>query len=226
MSYLSETGTSNRKVTAFGIAVIVHIAIIYALVTGLASDAYKKMVQATQAVEIKQEKPPEEPPPPPPEKLQDIPVVTPPPDVVVQQQSNAPPPITTTTSIPVYTAPVQVVHEAPPAPPPPPVEKKAEVPASAASPRGSPKSWFSDEDYPDEARRLNEEGTTVVALAINEQGRIEGCNVTKSSGSRTLDARTCQLFPRRGRFNAAKAEGGAPMKSTLSYPVTWRLPKE
>lgn len=228
MSYLSETGTSNRKMTAFGIAVIVHIAIIYALVTGLASDAYKKIVKATEAVEIKQEKPPEEPPPPPPEKLQDIPVVTPPPDVVVQQQTNAPPPITTTTSTPVFTAPVQVT-QAPPEPPAPPPAPKAEpkAPASPATQRGNNRALITNDDYPDASLRAEEEGTTRVSYDVNEKGRVDNCTVTQSSGHPRLDEATCTLITRRFKFNPAKAEGGQPVRETgHADSIKWVVPKD
>ncbi len=228
MSYLTESGTSNRKMTALGLAVIVHVFIIYALLTGLASDAYKKIQQATQATEIKVEKPKEEPPPPPPEKLQEIPVVTPPPIVNIQQDRPPPPTITTVISTQTKVAPSNAVTTAPPPPriepaPPP----KPAVPAVNASAKGKHTDWFSNDDYPESAKREGfDRGTTTVSLAISEQGRVENCTVTAPSGNDALDQTTCRLFQRRGRYNPARAVGGTPIKQTITDRVTWVLPKE
>ena len=228
MSYLSQPATSNRKLTALGIAVIVHIFAIYALLTGLASDAYKKIAKATEAVEIKIEKPKEEPPPPPPVKEQEIPVVTPPPDVVVQQTS-APPPITTTTTIARPVAPVAVAPAppapvvAPPAPPPP----RPSAPAQGARIRGNPQTLITPDDYPDSSLRNEEEGTTGISFDVNEKGRVENCTVASSSGHPKLDDTTCSIATRRFRYEPAKAEGGAAVRqSNVSFRFKWQIPKD
>ncbi len=227
MSYLSETGTSNRKMTALGVAIIVHIAIGYALITGLATDVVKHIQQTLKTEDVKIEKPKEEPPPPPPEKLQEIPVVTPPP--IVQVQTNAPPPpirtvISTVTRVAPPTAPT-------PAPPPPviapPAPTKPAVPASLATARGNNRALITNDDYPDASLRAEEEGTTRVSYDVNERGRVENCSVTASSGHPRLDEATCTLITRRFKFNPAKAEGGAPMRETgHADAIKWVVPKD
>ncbi len=227
MSYLTETGTNNRKMTALGIAVLVHVFIIYALITGLASDAVKHIQKTLETTDIKEEKPPEEPPPPPPEKLQDIPVVTPPPDVVVQTSAAPVATITTNTTVAMPVAP-QPVYQAPPAPvaapaPPP----KPLGPAVRATERGNNRATITNEDYPDASLRAEEEGTTRVTYEINEKGRVENCAVTQSSGHPRLDETTCALITRRFKFTPAKAEGGQPVRETgHADAIKWVVPKD
>lgn len=226
MSYLTQPQNSSRKMTAIGIAVVFHVLILYAMITGLATKAYHQVVDPIKTVNIKEPPPPKEKPPPPPEKLVEIPVVTPPPDVVVQNLPPPPNPITTTVTKQTYVAP-PTTPIAPPQPPvAQPVQKALPVAASGATPKGNRKGWFTDEDYPESARRASEEGTTGVSLVINEQGRIDSCSVTSTSGSKALDDVTCRLFQRRGKYTPAKAEGGTPIKQTIADRVVWRLPKE
>ena len=228
MSYLTETGTSNRKLTALGLAVIVHVFIIYALLTGLASDAYKKIVKATEATEIKVEKPKEVPPPPPPEKLQEIPVVTPPPIVDIQQdrpRETIQAVVSTRTDV----APSNAVTPTLPPPevkPEPKPEPKAVIPGQAARLRGNMQSLITADDYPDSSLRNEEEGVTAVKIDVSEKGRAENCVVTSSSGHPKLDEATCNIVTRRGRYDAAKAEGGAPMRSTSTFRFRWVVPKD
>lgn len=226
MSYLTASGPSNRKLTALGVAVLVHIALIYALLTGLASDALHKIQKATEAVEIKVEKPKEEPPPPPPEKLDEIPVVTPPPDVVVQTQSAAPPPITTTTTVSVPTPQPTFTPAPEPRPAPPPPPPKPAAPAVAARIRGNPQSLITADDYPDSSLRAEEEGVTAISYDVSDKGRVENCTVTSSSGHPKLDEATCTIATRRFRLDPARAEGGAVMRGTGSFRFRWQIPKD
>ena len=228
MSYLSQPQTSNRKLVALGVAAIVHVALGYALVTGLAFNAVKHIQKELETVDIKVEKEKEPPPPPPKEKLEEIPVVTPPP--IVQVQSDAPPPpITTTTTIarpyvpPVISQPTQAV--APPAPPPP---APPAAPATVARlKRGTWQALITTDDYPDSSLRNEEEGTVRVELSVNERGKVDGCTVTQSSGHPKLDETTCNLLSRRAPLEPAKAEGGAPMRSKITPPPTrWQVPKD
>lgn len=227
MSYLSETGTSNRKMTALGVAIIVHIAIGYALITGLATDVVKHIQQTLKTEDVKIEKPKEEPPPPPPEKLQEIPVVTPPP--IVQVQTNAPPPpittvVSTRTYVPPPTAPTHV-EPPPPAPPQPPARPAA--PAQSAHLRGNPQSLITADDYPDASLRAEEEGTTAIKFDVTDRGRVQNCVVAQSSGHPRLDDATCTIATRRFRYDPAKAEGGSAVaQSDVSFRFRWVIPKD
>lgn len=77
MAYADQQMSGN-KITALIIVAILHVVVGYALVTGLAYEAIKKVKEVTSAVNIEEEKPPEEPPPPPPPKED-----TPPPPIEI-----------------------------------------------------------------------------------------------------------------------------------------------
>ena len=65
-----------------------------------------------------------------------------------------------------------------------------------------------------------------ISWQINEQGRVENCQVTGSSGSPDLDEAACRLITRRGRYTPAKDENGNAMRSTSSRAVRWQIPKD
>ena len=80
MAYADQEMSGSRIVSII-IVVLIHIALGYALVTGLAYSAVKEAVKRVTTVEIEEPEPPEpeeEPPPPPP----DQPVAPPPPATV------------------------------------------------------------------------------------------------------------------------------------------------
>jgi len=98
-------------------------------------------------------------------------------------------------------------------------------PARAVMPAGLP-SLFSDDDYPLEAVRNEEQGTVAFALSIGVDGGITGCTIESSSGSPLLDATTCRLLTERARFTPAKDKKGKPTTDTLRSRITWRLPED
>lgn len=225
MSYLEQPEMSNRKMVALAIAVLIHVFLGYAFVTGLALKVVKKIVEPIETVNIEEEEPLEEPPPPP-EQI-DIPVVAPPPDVVVD---TPPPPTalktetTVVAPVPIVAAPVAPappVITAPPPPPPPP--KPAQ--AVEAKLKGNRLRLITNDDYPDRAARAEEEGTTAVEFEVNEQGRVENCRVTSSSGSTVLDETTCTLITRRFRYEPAKDSDGNPIRVKKADRVKWVLPQ-
>jgi TonB family protein len=79
---------------------------------------------------------------------------------------------------------------------------------------------FTGDDYPIEALMRNEAGTVGIEANVDPEGRVTGCRVTKSSGSTRLDAATCSVIAKRGRFTErASQHGGKPF--TISTSVTW-----
>src|SRR6478752_2820382 len=106
MAYADQQMSGNR-IVAIIIVALIHIAVGYALVTGLAYNAAKKLIEHVTTVDINEPPPPPPDTPPPPE--------APPPPISI---AIAPPPIQTQPNIP---PPAPVVHlpTAPPAPPPP-----------------------------------------------------------------------------------------------------------
>lgn len=87
-----------------------------------------------------------------------------------------------------------------------------------------PESWISTDDYPPSAIRAGEEGTTAIEWEISEQGRVENCRVTSSSGSAALDRAACAAITRRGRYSPALDQDGNAIRSKGSRRVTWTLP--
>ena len=223
MAYADQQMSGNR-IIAIVLVILIHLAIGYALITGLAYSAFEKVVERVTAVDVTEEPPPPEeepPPPPPPDETAPPPPVAPPPPINV---SRSPPPIEVQTTIPPPAPPVRIAPPAappapPPAPPPPPA-----APPRPATPRGNPASWATTDDYPARALRNEEQGTTGVTLQVGPDGRVTGCNVTRSSGSSELDEATCRLLTRRGRFNPAQ-QNGQPVAATWSTSVRWQIPE-
>ena len=219
MAYADQT-LSRRKIVSIVLVLLLHIVLGYVFITGLAYQVIKKAAQDLKVVDVEDTPPPPEqkPPPPPPEtKFEPPPIVAPP--AIVQTPTIAAPPLVTAPVAPP--APV-ITPTAPPAPPPPPPR----VVSQAAGAKGDPAQWITNEDYPPGAQREGREGTTRISWQINEQGRVENCQVTGSSGSPDLDETACRLIVRRGRYSAAKDAAGNPMRSTQSRAVRWQLPKD
>jgi protein TonB len=216
MAYADQT-MSTRKAVSIGLVVALHAALGYAFITGLAYNVIKKAAQDLKVVDVQEAPPPPEqkPPPPPPEqKFEPPPIVAPPP--LVQTPTIAPPIV----SVP-QPPPVVITPTAPPAPPPPP----APVVSKAAGAKGDPAQWVTSDDYPPSALREEREGVTKVTWQINEQGRIENCSVTASSGSPDLDETACRVLTRRGRYSPAMDQSGKPMRTTQSRTIRWQIPK-
>ncbi|RZL71046.1 MAG: energy transducer TonB [Sphingomonas sp.] len=190
---------SGGKIVAIVIVALIHAALGYAFVTGLAYQYVKKAQEKMTTFDV-------EPPPPP---------------VVVTPQPA--PALTTSSIIPRFqpTAPPSPPSPAvAPSPPAPPVVSKA------AGPKGNPAEWVSTDDYPPSSLRAEEEGTVGIAWDINAQGRVENCRVTSSSGSSALDRAACAAITRRGRYSPAMDTAGNPIRSSSSRRVTWKIPPQ
>jgi len=202
---------------AIGVVVLLHAALGYAFVSGLAYNVVKKVSQDLKTFDVVEEAPPppeELPPPPPEQKFEPPPMVAPPP--IVKSPVVVAPPVVQT----VQQAPPVITIDAPPAPPPP-----KPVQAVKAQPRGKPQSWLSTDDYPSAALREGVEGVTGYQLTIDPEGRIADCQVTSSSGSKVLDDTTCRLLTRRARFKPAQDTSGNPVGDTYSGRTRWQIPQ-
>lgn len=96
--------------------------------------------------------------------------------------------------------------------------------AMRAVPQGSKSSWIEAEDYPAAALRAEEQGLVTVKLAVNERGGVAACDIVRSSGSKTLDATTCQVIQRRARYRPATDATGHAVPSVDEHTVRWTLP--
>jgi len=215
MAYADHSQSSSRTVSIIIVA-LVHAVLGYVFVTGLGIKYIKKAAEQLNVVDIADEPPPPEEPPPPPPPDQPIPpppVYIPPPEVALPAPA---PPIQ---SAPTLPPPLPPAPTAPPAPPPPPKP----VVSKAAGAKGDPRQWITQDDYPPRAQRDEAEGTTSIAWDINEQGRVENCRVTASSGNSDLDEASCSLITRRGRYTPALDQAGQPIRTSDKRRVTWKL---
>ncbi|WP_366943575.1 energy transducer TonB [Parasphingopyxis sp.] len=205
---------STRRLTAIVAVIILHVALAYALVSGLAVRVAQAVQEDLTVFDVEDEPPPpeEELPPPPPEQPLPPPpvVVTPPPPVVIQRPTVAPRPVAPAPAPP------------PPAPPPPPPPPPSQ--AQAAQPRGNPGRWVTNADYPSASIRNEEQGTASFRLTVGTNGRVTNCQITSSTGYSRLDNETCRQLQRRARFRPALDDAGNPTTGTYSSSIRWEIP--
>lgn len=227
MAYADQQMSSNR-IIAIVLVALIHVAVGYLLVTGLAVSAFREVVERVTTVDIDEPPPPEEEPPPPPEPQPESsppPIVAPPPPVNV---SVNPPPIRTQVEIPPpapirvrVPPPAPIATVAPPPPPPPPPSQ-----ARGAS-RKNGNRWAAriQNNYPSRALRQEEEGTVRMSITVGTDGRVAACSVTGSSGSSTLDDAACKGMQRYARYDPALNAAGNPVSSTLTEAIRYVLPE-
>lgn len=179
---------------------------IWALTSGLAKtmvDAVLEPIE-TRVIEEAQQIP-EAPPPPPPKFDTPPPIVMDMPDVVITQAAPAQAAITTTKKV------------APPPPPPPPADV-------IVPPRTNPRrpNAGAEEIYPAMSKRLGEEGTVVLLLSVNADGRVTEAKVDQTSGFDRLDEAASREAVRSWRFLPG-TRNGKPEAMQLRIKVTFSL---
>ena len=215
MAYADQQMSGN-KIIAIIIVALIHLALGYALVTGLAYSAFKKAVERVTTVDIEEPEPEEEPPPPPPDEVQPPPIVAPPPPINLSTT----PPVVETVITPPPPAPVIPVARPVAPPPPPPAPSKAR----GATPDGLAR-WSAriQEQYPPRAVRDEIEGRVGVRVAIGPNGRVSECSVSNSSGSSILDEAACSGMRNYARFNPALDAAGNPTNGSYSTTIVYQL---
>ncbi|MEP7207405.1 MAG: TonB family protein [Casimicrobiaceae bacterium] len=203
MDFARRQRDPKRHLVGISFVVLLHVLVIYGLMTGLARKAVeviKKPVTATIIEEIK--KPPPPPPPPPPKKIEPPPKAAPPPP---PQQPYIPPPdvppppqviqapvitqVTPTVPVEPYVIappPPPKMVEAPPAPPapPPPPPKPAPVRRDLTYAR------IAGEEitYPRAAIRAGiTKGKVLAVLQIDETGNVTNVKITSATPPRMFD---------------------------------------
>lgn len=119
----------------------------------------------------------------------------------------------------------------PPAPPlrapmPVPLQSPPSFPVSAhvtGVPLTDPRTWFTDSDYPAEAKRNNQQGRVTIGLYVDPQGKPDRCIVITRSGSSSLDDTSCRLAMMRARFKPAVAPDGTPTGFIYTSSMYWHL---
>ena len=222
MAYADQQ-MSGSRIVAIVIVGLIHIALGYVLITGLAYSAVKSVVERVTTIDIEEPEPvPEEelPPPPPEPETAPPPPVAPPPPISI---APSPPPIRVQPNIPPPAPPARIVPPpAPPAaaPPPPPAPSQARGAAREGFNRWSARI---QEAYPARAIRQEIEGNVGVAVTIGPDGRVTGCNVTASSGESVLDQAACEGMQRYARYEPALNDAGQPTTGRDSLTVVYQL---
>ena len=65
--------------------------------------------------------------------------------------------------------------------------------------------------------------TVAVKYAVEEDGHVTDCRITRSSGSRALDLLTCDLIERKFRYRPALDGNREPFKSWIVENHTWNF---
>jgi protein TonB len=178
----------------------------------------------------------------PPIVVDTIPEQKPPPPEPVEKPLLPPDPVVTHTPpiVPMPAPPTPVaLQPLPPLPqavlpqPAQAVELRADPPAPAKAKKVEPArakanlaSYVSDEDYPSNAARNEEQGTTRFRLGVGADGKVTECSVTGSSGSSALDSATCRLMKSRARFTPARDSDGKPTTDSVTSAIRWVLPSD
>jgi protein TonB len=214
MSYVSQSNTQTRALSAVAVAVI-QGGVLLLLVKGLAG------VIALPVA-------------PPNPQATDVPItvpISPPDNPVVHPPVGARGPSTATTltagPTPTDFGPIsQLIDAVLPGGD----GGKIEVPhtathlARAAQPVGG--AWASAADYPTIDLRLGHQGTTRYLLSVSPAGGVTSCTITGSSGWPGLDEATCRLARQRARFGPALDDGGSATAGSYAGSVSWRIPVE
>jgi periplasmic protein TonB len=190
------------------VVIVMHIGIVYGLAYGLSRANVEVLKGPLEAdlIEMEEEEEEVEPPPPPPEFEPPPPEFIPPPEISIDMPVES-----SATAITAVTD-----KKAAPAPPPAPkVEKVVTLPKTDPRKNYQP-------DYPSASRRLGEEGSVVLQLFVNEEGKVTEAKVQTSSGFPRLDEAAVKDALRRWKFTPG-TENGKPKAMWHQLKITFRL---
>ena len=181
----------GKNLSGITLVVILHLAIGYALVTGLARKVVEviKAPLETKIIEEIKKPPPDVPPPPPPKMATPPPPFIPPPEINIQVPVVTPPPTITT-----------ITTERPPPGPPPVIAPPA--PAAPALPpvrREYKASYRVEPVFPRQAQRDGISGTVVARVHVAPNGSVTQVQIM-SSTNRIFDREVIRALSQ-WRFN-------------------------
>ncbi len=85
--------------------------------------------------------------------------------------------------------------------------------------------FMTEDDYPPLAARENREGRVSLGVGVDATGRVTSCSVLASSGHEDLDAQSCFLMMRRGRYAPARDAAGNSVPGRATQNIRWKLPE-
>ncbi len=203
----AEPNFSSRRIAGIAFVALLHIGIIYALVSGLGEQTVQVLRQPLEARIIQAAQPPPPAPPPPPQLQVAPPVFIPLPQV----QIALPPPV------PVIAS---VTHVRPVAPPPPQPTPPPQVTRAAAG--LDPNQTCAPPQYPEEAEDMEQTGVSVLQFLIDTHGNVLSSRVESSSGHASLDDAAIRALSQ-CRFKPAIGADGNPQESWTSIRYVWQL---
>ncbi len=181
MNYAHQQRDPGKHTMGIGIVVLLHVVIVYALVSGLAKKMVDVIKQPLETKVIEEFKKPPPPPetvvPPPPVLAAPPPPYIPPPEV----QIAATPPVqsTITASTPTPPAAANVTPMAPPAAP---VAATPAAPVSAAVVCSNFATVMGDAAFPKEAVRQGiEKGDAVIQFTLSAGGEVKDIKTIRAS---------------------------------------------
>jgi protein TonB len=186
MDFAQQQRDPTRHLIGIGAVVLLHVLVVWALVSGLA----RKVVEVVKGpIEVKVIEEIIKKPPPPPEVVPPPPKVqAPPPPFIPPPEINIAPPPTTA---PTITA---VTKDAPPSPQAPVIQKVPESTVATAAPAvrsaqiacANYREVMSSIVYPREALKDGIEGDVVIEFTVGANGQIKD-TVIKSSSNRVFN---------------------------------------
>jgi protein TonB len=180
--------TSQRRTMIIGTVAMLHVVIVYALVTGMAQKIMQVIPPSLQVSVLPQNIDTKNVPPPPKPVLAQV----------QPTQSTLPPPdiqIATTEQPPIN------VQATPPSPP------QTTAPADA---RATGLAYtHTTPPYPEMARKLTEQGTVTLQMTISAQGDVTAAAVLQSSGFADLDQAAVSWVQQHWRYKPAMQNGQA-----------------
>jgi len=223
---------SARNALIAGGVVLLHVAFLWALQTGLLRRAAEVVVPVELLSAILTPPAPEAPPVPQPPAQEPIQ------EQVVRKSTPvprpAPQPVAVPDRTPAPSAPVGTSESQPPAPPitAPMTSAATPMPASTTPPAPRVELPISNADYlqnpppayPRMSFKLGEEGTTVVRVLIGTDGRAQDAQIAKSSGFTRLD-QAAEATARSWKYLPGK-RGGVPEAMWVNVPIKWEIKKE
>jgi periplasmic protein TonB len=198
---------SPRKLGGIAFVALLHVAIIYALINGLGTQAVQILAHPLEVKIIQQIKPPVVAPPPPPP-----PLVAPPLPFIPQPliQIAQPPPV------PVIAT---VTRTKPVAPPPPPQPAPASVRSGAML---NPNQSCAPPQYPQDAEDMEQTGISVLQFLIDTNGNVVQSRIASSSGHASLDSAAEEALGQ-CKFRPAIGADGKPQAAWTSIRYVWQL---
>lgn len=91
--------------------------------------------------------------------------------------------------------------------------------------RVSPNGEFIAKHYPPKALKAGEQGKVSFLLVVEPDGSLGTCEITKSSGYKSLDDETCELILRYARLPIIRNSEGRSVRASRNGFINWVHPE-